>query len=285
MGESDVAGARSPTAAKESAPDGQDRQGREAAAPMDRIDPAAQRHGAQGARPKTARKCDKRKGRARVLARARPSPAQARAGWIIERPNGGGRTNAASGHFNFKTRRQQLLSALVGSAGNIAKTDGGSHGVTITARGEKADDAPVFEHGLVVEQQRLRILEFELQKSPLQSQVAFAEHGCATNELAKATIGLLGLDGKSEARLEDVILIADVVSEMPKRLLEPQRVHGKSAGGPQPHRGAGVKQKRPQRPRELGWDVELETELTHIADAMRPHVRHPDLDVTLGREG
>src|SRR5215468_8030543 len=175
----------------------------------------------------------------------RRSPAQTRAGWIIERPNGGDRTKWASGHLNFKTRRQQLLAALVGAAGDIAKTDGGSHGVTITTRGEKAHDAPVFEHGLVVKQQRLWILQFELQKSPLQSQLAFAEHGCATDELAKAAIGLLGLDDKAQARLKHVILIADVVCEMPIRLLEPQRVHGKQAGGTQPHGGARVEQKTP----------------------------------------
>src|SRR5262245_29981103 len=87
------------------------------------------------------------------------SHAQARAGWIIERPDRGGGTKAASRHFNFKTRCQQLVSPLAGSAGNITKADGGSHGVTIAARGEKARDAPVFEHGLVVEQQRLRILK------------------------------------------------------------------------------------------------------------------------------
>src|SRR5262245_5307721 len=105
--------------------------------------------------------------------------------------------------------------------------------MTIPARGEKADDVPVPENGLVVEEQRFRILEFELQKSPLQSQIAFAQHGLPTNELAKATAGLFDFDRKPEARLQDVVLIGDIMSEMAEGLLEPQRVHGQNTGRPQ----------------------------------------------------
>src|SRR5262245_30514511 len=106
----------------------------------------------------------------------------------------------------------------------------------IATRGEMANDAAVSEYGLVVEEQARRVGELELEEAPRQAGVALAQHRLAADEVAEPAAALLGFHDKAQPRLEHMILVGDVVPEMPIGLLQAQRIQRHQSRGPKSQR-------------------------------------------------
>src|SRR5690606_41634642 len=98
---------------------------------------------------------------------------------------------------------------------NITQANRGAEMVTIGAGGDAADDSVARPDRLVVIEQRLGIGQPELQQPACQSLLLLAQHGIAPEEIAEAAARLVRFRGKAEAGFEHMVLIADVVAEMP----------------------------------------------------------------------
>src|SRR3546814_11175175 len=73
-------------------------------------------------------------------------------------------------------------------------------------------------------EQRLRVVQLELDEAARQAFVALLEHRVAADEGAAAGVRLAGLHREAEAGLQHVVLVADVVAEVAVGLLAAQGV-------------------------------------------------------------
>src|SRR3546814_18182479 len=78
-------------------------------------------------------------------------------------------------------------------------------------------------------EQRLRVVQLELDEAARQAFVALLEHRVAADEGAAAGVRLAGLHREAEAGLPHVVLVADVVAEVAVGLLAAQGVAGVQA--------------------------------------------------------
>ena len=92
-----------------------------------------------------------------------------------------------------------------------------------------ADDLAVAQDRLVVEEQRLGILQPELHQPALQSGLALPQHRVAADEIA-----LAGLHRKAEAGLQHMVLVGDVVAEMAEGLFDAAGIERMQAAELQP---------------------------------------------------
>src|SRR3546814_968506 len=84
-------------------------------------------------------------------------------------------------------------------------------------------------------EQRLRVVQLELDEAARQAFVALLEHRVAADEGAAAGVRLAGLHREAEAGLQHVVLVADVVAEVAVGLLAAQGVEGVQAARSEEH--------------------------------------------------
>src|SRR3989442_520507 len=90
---------------------------------------------------------------------------------------------------------------------------------------------------------------------------------------ADEAAGLVPGDGKLQAGLERCVLVADVVAPVPVRLFHTQAVQGMVPGEAQSKGLTGADDHVVYGLRELGGNVQLVPELSHVSDAARPYAR------------
>ena len=83
------------------------------------------------------------------------------------------------------------------------------------------DDLPVADQRLIVEEQRLRIAQFELKQSSIEPALPFAKNRVPPDEVA-----LVCFDCETKSSFEDVVFVSDIVTEMPEGLFDAARVEG-----------------------------------------------------------
>ncbi len=128
---------------------------------------------------------------------------------------------------------------------------------------DPAYDLAIPQNGLVVIEQRFRILKPELQQSPLQPRVPLSAHGVAADELA-----LVHVDRKSETRLEDVILIRDVMAEVTIRFFETAAIHRMQTAKLQAVVRTRLTECLEDVPGLVRGDINLPTQFADIRDAV-----------------
>src|SRR5258707_1327782 len=100
-------------------------------------------------------------------------------------------------------------------------------------------------------------------------------------------VSLVELHGEAQSGLIRIVLRADVGAPDPVPLLEPERVHRLVAARIQPVAAARVPNGVPQAQAELGWAVQLPSELADIGDSQRKAGHRTDRQLSGGhvREG
>src|SRR5262245_28351686 len=144
-----------------------------------------------------------------------------------------------------------------------------------------ANDPAISEYGLVVEEQPRGVGELKLEQAPRQARLALAQHRLAADEVTEPATAFLGFYDKAQPRLEHMILVGDVVSEMAIGLLEAQRIQRQQSRRPKSLRPACLQQNGQQMSGKLARHIQFVTKLADIADAMGPHVGHADLERAL----
>jgi hypothetical protein len=151
--------------------------------------------------------------------------------------------------------------------------------VAVIAGRHDGDDPAIAHHGFVVKQHRFGIGELKLDHATFQPCFAFPQYRVTPDE-----IGFLGADGKSESSLQHVILIGDVMAEMPERLFDAATVERV-----EPAKFQAVIRARPgERFKDVGGlicrNIKLPSQFADIGDAMGASQTHADLDLAGGCE-
>ena len=120
----------------------------------------------------------------------------------------------------------------------------------------------------------------ELHHASFQALVLLPEDGVPADE-----VGFLHTHGKSETRLEHVILVRDVVAEMPEGLLDAAAVEDMEAGQTQIEGPACFLERLEDMGRHLGADIEFPAEFADVADPVGAADGVADLDFPHGSEG
>ena len=147
-----------------------------------------------------------------------------------------------------------------------------------------ANDATISQHWFVVEQEWLGIIKLELQEPARKTRIPPGKHGVTADEVPKASLLLLRLDDEAEAGFEHMVLVRDIMTKMTIGLLKPQGIHCQDAGRSQRVQLSHLQDGTNDMPRKLGGDIKFKAEFANIADAMRTHMRHADLDAALRPE-
>ena len=96
--------------------------------------------------------------------------------------------------------------------------------MTVVAGAEIPVDFAVAQDRLTVVEQRIGVLQQELQQSLIQALFLALDDGLATDKGSEAAFRLANLDGKAKPGLQHMVLIGDVVPEVTKRLFHPTAV-------------------------------------------------------------
>jgi hypothetical protein len=112
--------------------------------------------------------------------------------------------------FDLVGRGQDLGFAFA-FARHITHADGAAEEVAVVSGGNHRYDPTVAHDRLVVGQQRLGLSQSELDEPALQALLALSQHGVAADEIT-----LRRLHREAEAGFQNVILVGDVVAEMPE---------------------------------------------------------------------
>ena len=134
---------------------------------------------------------------------------------------------------------------------------------------------------LVVINQRLGIVEFELHQMPCDTLLLLGQQRLASDESTR----LVELDHKTEPGFQRRVFIGDVVTPVPVGLLQAQRIERVVAGMRELHCLARLNNAVIDMLHELGGHVELPTELPHESNARGAHHGVPELDLATGRKG
>src|SRR5690625_3742620 len=105
-----------------------------------------------------------------------------------------------------------------------------------------AHDLAAPPDGLVVIEQRLRIAQLELEQAAAQAFFPSPQDSIAAEEITEARARLLRLHRETQAGLQHMILIGDVVAEVAEGLLDPAGVESVQATEPQAVVFAGLQQ-------------------------------------------
>ena len=152
--------------------------------------------------------------------------------------------------------------------------------MAVVAGRHQRHDLAVPHNGFVVKHHRIRLGQPELHHAPGHARLSHRQHRIAPDEVA-----LVRLYGKPEARLEDMVLIGDVVPKMPESLFDPAGIEGVESAELQPDLLARLNQRLERMRGLIRADVKLPAEFADIAHPMRPGETHSQLDFTGGSKG
>ena len=138
-----------------------------------------------------------------------------------------------------------------------------------------ADNLAVAHDRLIVIDERLGIGQAELHHARGEPLLLPAQDRIAADEIRLGEI-----DGKAETGFQHVILLRDVMAEMPERLLDAAGIHHVHAAQFQIEIAPGFADGLVDMRRHVGRNVDLPAKFADIGDAVCAGERHADLDLT-----
>ncbi len=158
---------------------------------------------------------------------------------IVHRPYRGLCRISLAGNLDLVGRRKNLFFALT-LARHVPHADRIAQVMTVVPGRDGRNDFSVANQCLIVEEQRLGIAQSELKQSAFEPALPFAKNRVPPDEVA-----FVRLDRETKPGLKDVVLVGDIVTEMPEGLFDAARVEGVQSA----QSSSRTPRPRPPRPR------------------------------------
>ena len=141
------------------------------------------------------------------------------------------------------------------------------------------DDFTIPHHGLIMIEQRLGVIQPELEHACLDTLFLAAEDTVTPDEITEPARLLADAGGETEPGINDMILAGDIMPKMAEGLFDAATVEGMQPAMHQRMIGRTLHQRIIDMHRHIGRDIQLPPQLTNIGDAVRPRPGIADLNL------